>query len=311
MVSRGPGFVRVLAALAALAIMVTALLVGACGDGGGTPTGGTSPSPTPVPTPTPTPTPLQLSAACARIGLGTGSGQGCPRQSPTFLGQVETAMDQLIRDQPDVFNLNESAGPGVFRIVKVGAYYVGLIERLDRMGLCADFDGEELQVKSDNSFNDQYDVQTSQNFIFRGEQSYRSTCFPAAFPTPSPPPIIVAGCPHAPSREKACGRESPTLLAPLEAAIDQVMREHPEYFNPNDTQPGTGFIRIVNPDAYFRDLAATITRAGGGLCAFYDGEEMAIKRENRYSEQYDLFGGEGYARRGEGSYRVTCYPAVF
>jgi hypothetical protein len=293
-------------ALAAPAVMTAAVVIGACG-GGGSPTGGTTPSPSVAATPTASPTPVQT--ACQRIGLGPGTGQGCPRDSATFQAQVEAAMDQLIREEPTIFNLNEPGGPGVFRIVSNGRYYVGLIERLERMGLCADFDGEELQVKSSNAFNDQFDVQTSQNFIFRGEQAYRSTCTPAAFPTPSPPPIVVAGCSHAPSREKACGRESPRLVAQIEAGIDQVMREHPEYFNPGDTQPGTGFIRILNGDAYFRDLAAALTR--NGVCAFYDGEEMAIKSDSTSSEQYDLFGGEGYARRGEGSYRVTCYPAAF
>jgi hypothetical protein len=307
MVSVDPRFARVLAAVAVPAILTTAVLVGACG-GGGSPT--TPPTAAPTPAPITSPTPPPVMSACQRIGLGTGTGRDCPSQSPTFQAQVEAAMDQLIREQPQIFNLDAPGGPGIYQIASVGQYYVGLIERLDRMGLCADFDGEELQVKSDNSFNDQYDVQTSNNFILRGPTSYKSTCFPAAFPSSLTPPPSVAGCTLSGSREKACGRESATLLAPLEAAIDQVMREHPEYFNPGDTQPGTGFIKILNPDAYFRDLTIAITRQGG-VCAYYDGEEMAIKRENRYSEQYDLYGGEGYARRGEGSYRVTCYPAAF
>jgi hypothetical protein len=306
MASRDPRFMRVLAAGAAPAIMMAAVLIGACG-GGGSPT---APPATPTPGPTATPTPSAVTSACQRIGIGTGTGRDCPTQDPTFLAQVEAAMDQLIREEPHIFNLSEPGGPGSFRIVSSGQYYVGLIDRLDRMGLCADFDGEELQVKSSNSFNDQYDVQTSSNFILRGPASYKSTCFPAAFPSTLTPPPATAGCSLPGSREKSCGRETAALLGPIEAGIDRVMREHPEYFNPGDTQPGTGFVRILNPDAYFRDLTAAIN-AQGGVCAFYDGEEMAIKRENRFSEQYDLFGGEGYARRGEGSYRVTCYPAAF
>ena len=306
MVHSSPRFVRVLAALAAPAIMIAAVLIGACG-GGGSPT--TPPAATPTVTPTGTPTPPAAVSACQRIGIGPGNGQNCPVQSASFQAQVDAAIDQLIRDQPQIFNLNEPGGPGSFRIVSPGQYYVGLIQNLDRMGLCADFDGEELQVKSDNTFNDQYDVQTSNNFVLRGPTMYKSTCLPASFPSSLAPPPSVPGCSLPGSREKACGRESPTLLGPLEAAIDQVMREHPEYFDFGDTQPGTGFVKIVNPDAYFRDLTAALTRQG--LCAFYDGEEMAIKRENRYSEQYDLFGGQGYARRGEGSYQVTCYPAAF
>lgn len=302
MVSAGPRFVRLLAALAAPAIMVTALTIGACGDGG-SPTAPPSPTPTPVASLSPTPAPVM--SACERIGLGTGSGQNCPEERASFQAQVNAAIDQLIREEPGVFNLNEPGGEG-FRIVSIGQYYVGLVNRLDRMGLCADFDGEELQVKADNNFNDQYDVESSSGFVLR---AYKSTCYPASFPKVLGTPPSTAGCSLPGSREKACGRETPRLVGPLEAAIDRVMREHPEYFNPGDTQPGTGFVRIVNPDAYFRDLTAALTT--GGMCAFYDGEEMAIKNQNTFSEQYDLFGGEGYARRGEGSYQVTCYPAAF
>jgi hypothetical protein len=303
MVLESPRFVRVLAALAAPAIMTAAVCIGACG-GGGAPTTPPTATPTLLPPGPPTPLPAAVNA-CQRIGIGTGSGQNCPEQSASFEAQVNAAIDQLIQEEPQIFDLKAPGGAG-FRIVSVGQYYVGLIERLDRMGLCADFDGEELQVKSNNSFNDQYDVESASGYILRG---YKSTCFPASFPKSVTAPPSAAGCSLPGSREKACGRESATLLGPLETAIDQVMREHPEYFNPGDTQPGTDFVRILNPDAYFRDLTIAINRQG--LCAFYDGEEMAIKRENRYSEQYDLYGGAGYARRGQGSYQVTCYPAAF
>lgn len=302
MVSRGPRFARVLAAVAAPAIMVTALTIGACG-GGGSPTAPPSATPTPVASASPTPVPVV--SACQRIGVGPGSGQNCPEERPSFQAQVDAAIDQLIREEPQIFNLNEPGGAG-YRIVSSGKYYVGLIDRLDKMGLCADFDGEELQVKGDNTFNDQYDVESSSGFILRG---YKSTCYPASFPKSLAAPPSTAGCSLPGSREKACGRERPALLSLIEAGIDKVMREHPEYFNPSDTQPGTGFVRIVNPDAYFRDLTVALT--ANGICAFYDGEEMAIKNQNTFSEHYDLYGGEGYARRGEGSYQVTCYPAAF
>ena len=305
MVSRYPRSVRVLAALAVPAILTMVVPIGACG-GGGSPV---APPSSPTPAPIASATPPAAMTACQRIGIGTGTGRDCPTQSPSFQAQLDAALDQLISEQPHIFKLDEPGGPGSYRIASVGQFYVGLIQNLDRVGLCADHDGEELQIKSNNTFNDQYDVQTSNNFILRGPTSYKSTCLPAAFPSSLTPPPSTPGCSLPGSREEACGRESPTLLAQIEAGIDQVMREHPEYFNPGDTQPGTGFVKIVNPDAYFRDLTAAINQ--GGVCAFYDGEEMAIKRENRYSEQYDLYGGEGYARRGEGSYRVTCYPAAF
>jgi hypothetical protein len=50
-----------------------------------------------------------------------------------------------------------------------------------RQGLCAHNDGEELAVKANNGFNDQYDVLTSDMYIRRQGGSYRSTCYPAWF----------------------------------------------------------------------------------------------------------------------------------
>ena len=44
------------------------------------------------------------------------------------------------------------------------------------MGLCAAFDGEELQVKNSNDFNDQYDIELSTQHIRRGPSAYASTC---------------------------------------------------------------------------------------------------------------------------------------
>ena len=62
----------------------------------------------------------------------------CPTEAPTFLADVEDAIDTLRGEQPGIFEGNQ--------VLNVGAYYVGLIKILDRKGLCADFDGEELGV---------------------------------------------------------------------------------------------------------------------------------------------------------------------
>ena len=48
-----------------------------------------------------------------------------------------------------------------------------------------------------------------------------------------------------------------------------------------------------------------------GYCSRFDGEEIVAKKENSFSEHYDVFLGEGFVRRGEGTYRSTCYPAAF
>jgi hypothetical protein len=42
-----------------------------------------------------------------------------------------------------------------------------------------------------------------------------------------------------------------------------------------------------------------------------DGEEMTVKENNNYSEQYDILLASGHMRRGTGSYRGVCRPALF
>src|ERR1700736_538007 len=75
--------------------------------------------PVPVPTPAapapgptaspggPAPTPSPPSGQGCGVGPGNGSGQNCPRQQPSFLSDVESAMDQLVSEEPQIFNLNK------------------------------------------------------------------------------------------------------------------------------------------------------------------------------------------------------------
>jgi hypothetical protein len=116
------------------------------------------------------------------VPAGTGDGQNCRRESPSFLGDVEAAMDQLIRDEPSIFDLNLTQGCGnCYYVRNVSRYLSRMPQVLSSRGLCAIYDGEELAVKNSNAFNDQYDILTAQGFIRRQGGSYRSTCYPAAF----------------------------------------------------------------------------------------------------------------------------------
>ena len=66
------------------------------------------------------------------------------------------------------------------QIRNVEAYEAGIVRNLQAGGLCA-VGGEEFGVKSSNSFNEQYDLLTSDLHIRRQLGSYRGTCRPAAF----------------------------------------------------------------------------------------------------------------------------------
>src|SRR5688572_21988037 len=130
------------------------------------------PSPTPAPTPAPTPTPIY---GCG-LPRGSGNGTGCPRESPTFQRELDAAIDRVIAEHPQWFDLNRPRAAGLYPVRNVSAYVDEVVENLRKAGLCALNDGEEVAIKNTNAFNDQFDIITADAFIRR---SYRTTCYPA------------------------------------------------------------------------------------------------------------------------------------
>lgn len=278
-----------------------------CG-GGGSPTAPRTPGPSATPPPVTQPSPPPVQTLCQKLGYVPSADTRCSREAAgAFQTQVDGAIDRLIQQHPELF---ENASGGI-RIRSIGAYYVGVIENLDDTGLCAGFDGEEVQVKESNDFNEQFDISSSSGYVRRGDSAYRSTCRPAAFPTPEPPPIPPpAGCSLPSSREIACGPQSPSFLGDVESAIDQVIKEHPEYFDLNQVKKGTSnWYKVVQINPYVDAVAAAM--GPRGYCGRFDGEELVVKRTNTFSDHYDILTGDGFIRRGQGMYRVTCYPAAF
>jgi hypothetical protein len=148
---------------------------------------GPAPSPTPtiIPTPTPTPTPVPeptpappVTSAC-RLPKGTGTGYSCPRTSPAFIGDVQAALNQLVKDQPEIFKKRDCKD--CYDAIDPDAYVSGMVDQLARRGYCATYDGEELAVKNSNDFSEQYDILSSSMAVRSGSGSYRATCRPAWF----------------------------------------------------------------------------------------------------------------------------------
>ena len=297
--------VRLLVHLPVAVFALTAL--SSCGGKDKSPTAVTpSPVPTAAPTPTPVPTPsLPGMASCTRIGLGHDGGNLCDMRGPTFQDDVVQAIHELQNQQPQIFE----DSPGGVIIRSPGQFYVGLIEKLDKKGLCAGFDGEELQVKTSNEFNDQYALRTSRGFLRTDPSIYRATCLPAAFPTPLPPFPPNNGCKLASSLELTCTRETSSYYPDVERSIDDVMRTHPELFDFTVHATGATWPGVKDFHAYHEAIAQSMIAKG--YCARFDGEEIVAKKENRFSEHFDVFLGEGFVRRGEGIYRSTCWPAAF
>ena len=290
----------------ALVLMaVAALAFGRCG-GGGAASGPTQPPVPTTPTPTPAPTPSTdppLSVSCAKLPPGNPNAH-CHTDASEYQDTVDRAIRTLQGEQPWIFDGDQ--------VLSTGAYYVGLIKVLDRQGICAVNDGEELAVTNRATSNEQFHVLTSQNRARFGPQSYRTTCSPSVIPIPAGPlPPSPAGCPLAPSREVACGREPQSrYINDVAAAIDQVIQDKPELFDFTDTTVGTGWPAVKNLSAYQQAVVDILVKKG--YCAKSDGEEIAVKQgSNTLSEQFDVNYQDKYVRKGPGIYRATCYPAAF
>jgi hypothetical protein len=216
---------------------------------------------------------------------------------------VDDAINEVRATQPAIFD-----GP---RVLSTGQFLVSVIGALDSRGICAGWDGEELAVKTSDSFNDQFDILTVAQTYRHGEGAYRSTCFPSAFPLPTEPPVPTPDCPQLPpSREITCGREPTSRFYPdVEAAIGQVLQEKPELFDFNDIAPRTDWPKIVNQDGYIQAMIQILK--GKGYCARWDGKELQVKNTSDYNEQHAIILSLIWVRRGEGIYRSTCYPSAY
>ena len=108
--------------------------------------------------------------------------ENCPRGEPTFLGDVDRAIDHLLASKPEMFDLARRRGCGnCYLVVDPDRFTRELVAQIESTGLCAFYDGEELAVKNSNEFNDQFDVLTFEMFLRRENGSYRTTCRPAWF----------------------------------------------------------------------------------------------------------------------------------
>lgn len=146
-------------------------------------------------------------------------------------------------------------------------------------------------------------------------------------PPPSPPPVATtpspSPSPSAPTTQGCSLPAMPECSPPggggcckpgadrlgefVELAIRQVQQDHPEWFDGE---------RIKNPDETADLIVAQVARTleqRYGLCAKAGSpvdDEVAVKRTNEFSEQYDIIIGDGLAVNHHG-YTVTCRPARF
>jgi hypothetical protein len=65
----------------------------------------------------------------------------------------------------------------------------------------------------------------------------------------------------------------------------------------------------VDVQAYHQSVVTYLTAQG--YCAKDDGDEIALKNSNDFSEQYQIDLSSHQIRNNEGAYRASCYPAAF
>jgi hypothetical protein len=204
-------------AVAVPAAGVIALLSLSCG-GGGSPSSSTPVTTVPSqPTPSPPTTGIGDAFYDSSCTLGKGDVNAeCSRGSQALLAEVETAMDLLIQQEPQLFDLNDEYAPETkaYKVVDKEGYMNGLVANLRAAGLCSERDADDafqqtIRVKDSADFSEDYDVILSSGHMRRGTGAYRQSCNPSSFPVdraedappigsgcgrPYPPPVTRFNC---------------------------------------------------------------------------------------------------------------------
>ena len=231
-----------------------ALLTLSCG-GSGSPV-----SSTPVttiatqPTPTPPTSGVGDTFSDASCPLGKGDvNASCTRGSAAILDEMETAMDLLVQQKPQLFDLNDevAAGTRAYKVLDKEKYLDGLVANLRAAGLCSERDADDalletIRVKRSGDFSEDYDVLLASGHMRRGAGAYRQTCSPSSFP--------VDRSADAPPIGSGCGRPYPPPVTRLNCKLHLRGTE----FYTLDSTP------IVGPDvAYCASIGYT---DGRSLC---------------------------------------------
>jgi hypothetical protein len=146
-----------------------------------TPKPSPTPSATPAPTPSPTPTPSTPPAGTCSLPASNPANPVCTDESARLLGKVENAITQVTKSRPDIFDLDDKKCEDCYYVKDVDAYLNQVIKQLNAQSVCAVWDGEEMAVKENNNYSEQYDILLASGHIRRGAGSYRGICRPALF----------------------------------------------------------------------------------------------------------------------------------
>lgn len=215
-----------------------------------------SPNP-PVPTPSPpTPTPPTSGDGDSFYHASCPLGKGDPNptcdrgRSSGVLAEVEAAMELLVEQKPQVFDLNDEYSPGgrAYKVVDKDGYMNGLVANLRAAGLCAERDPDDalqqtIRAKNATDFSEDFDVLLSSGHMRRGIGAYRQTCAPASFP--------VERAADAPPIGSGCGRPYPPPISRFNCKVHMKGKD----FDTLDSTP------IVGPDVAYCNSVGFTDRA--------------------------------------------------
>ena len=192
------------------------------------------------------------------------------------------------------------------------AYLKLVSDALDKQGLCAIYDGEEMDVRNTNAYDEHFDIITSSGGSWI---KYMSTCSPALpLPPIVTPPVQDPECKLAPSNRNYCDRAGSKYEGDMFDAMDEVIAQDrqlvkPLVFDFSDHAPGVanGW-RVTDVPLYFSELRRRMRVKG--YCSIVNGDdELWIKKgTNRFSEHWDLLRSDGYTLRALAS---VCRDAAF
>jgi hypothetical protein len=157
------------------AVLAAVVLLPACGSSN-SPSATPTPAPTPTPVATPTPAPTPQAFSCPLPTL-TDDGTQCPKLTSQLSTHVNIAVDNVIRDQPELFDFSDTLG-GAVKVRDRRKYVDAVIKAIHAQGVCAKDDNEEIALKTTNDFNEQFNIWTSGGYTRR---AYITTCLPARF----------------------------------------------------------------------------------------------------------------------------------
>ena len=131
---------------------------------------------------------------------------------------------------------------------------------------------------------------------------------PTPEPTPLPPASLGCGLPPVPNPTVDCPPTSGSYQHIVTEALARLAAQSPEIFDFDDHRGPLGYF-ITDHAAYYEGVLFHIRAQGA--CAVFDGEEIAVKMTNDFSDQYKIMISSGHVQTGDKVYRATCAPPAF